>query len=244
MFSLFNRINKTQQIRCPQCFEEQEVSVTTISAYCKNCRERIDIKKIKQSQQSRQQDTRWKPRTKTISCPICHSLQEVLSNAISAYCKSCHQRIPVQETKGTEFREAPSLTEKREITCPHCGNPQSVPTTALSSCCSECGNRINLQNYQIRGRFHGELETKGNIFIASDGVVEGNINTGSLIVAGGFKGEVIAEGKIELKSTARLFGKLRAPSIVVSSGAVFVGHSHIGSSEKKKKLESPEVAAS
>lgn len=228
MRRLFKNSIKTKQIRCPQCFQEHEVPNTAISTYCKNCRSRIDIKKIKQSQQAKSSDIRWKPKIKSISCPLCHSLQDVLSNAISAYCKNCHQRIPIKESKGSEFKESASSLDQKEIACPHCGSTQNVPTSALSSFCSDCGNRINLQNYQIRGRFRGELETKGNIYIASDGEVEGNINTGSLVIAGGLKGEVIAEEKVELKSTAKLFGKVRSPALIVSSGAVFVGHSHIG----------------
>ena len=228
MLNLFKHSVKTQAIRCPKCFEEQEVPITAISTYCKNCRCRIDIKSLRQTHQSKPLNTHWRPKTKTISCPICHSLQEVLSNAISAYCKNCHQRIPIQETKGAEFKESSSPLDQKEITCPHCGNTQNVPCSALSTFCSDCGNRINLQNYQIRGRFRGELETKGSIYIASDGEVEGNINTGSLVIAGGFKGEAIAEQKIELKPSAKLFGKVRAPALIISSGAVFVGHSHIG----------------
>ena len=228
MFDFFNRTTKNQIIRCPHCLQEQEVSSNAVSSYCKTCRKRIDIKKLKQPQTKLQQNMRWKPKTKTISCPICHSMQEVLSNAISAYCKNCHQRIPINETIGAEFDESTSVLEQKNIICPHCDNIQNVPTTALSTFCTDCGNRINLQNYQIRGRFRGELETKGNIYIASDGKVEGNVNTGSLIVAGKFKGEAIAEQNIELKSTGKLFGKITAPSLVVSSGAIIVGHSHIG----------------
>lgn len=228
MLGLFKHPTKIQHIRCPQCLEEQEVPSAAVSTYCKNCRNRIDIKKSKQPHQSKPPEGRWRPKTKTISCPICHSLQDVLSNAISAYCKNCHQRIPIKETKGAEFEESGSPLDQKETICPHCGGTQSVPYSALSTFCSDCGNRINLQNYQIRGRFHGELETKGSIYIASDGQVEGNVNTGSLVIAGGFKGEVIAEEKVELKPTAKLFGKVRAPALIVSSGAVFVGHSHIG----------------
>jgi len=228
MFSFFNKDSKTKVIHCPECLQEQDVSLNALSAYCKNCKKRIDIKNITKSNQQKTPDIRWKPKTKKISCPTCHFLQEVLDNAISAYCKNCHLRISIKEGKSSEFKETTPTLEKREINCPHCDFSQNIPTTALSCFCSECGNRINLQNYQIRGRFRGELETKGNIYIASDGKVEGNINTGSLIIAGKFRGEAIAEQKIELKSTSKVYGKVIAPSLVISSGAVFVGHSHIG----------------
>ena len=146
MFNFFNKQPKTTTIRCPECFSEQEVPSTTLSTYCKNCKNRIDIKSFSKPQQQKTANIRWKAKTKKISCPVCHSLQEVLDNAISAYCKSCHQRISGKEGTDSEFRDTPPYLEKREINCPHCDFSQSIPTTALSTFCSECGNRINLQN--------------------------------------------------------------------------------------------------
>jgi cytoskeletal protein CcmA (bactofilin family) len=112
---------------------------------------------------------------------------------------------------------------------------QKVPSTALSSFCTECGNRINLQNYEIRGRYRGNLDTKGVIYISSDGFVEGNINTGTVILAGKFKGEIVAEEKVSLKTTAKLYGKVMAPALTADCGAVFVGHLHIGKKSDTKE---------
>lgn len=244
MLSIFKNRAQSQTIRCPSCLEDQEISTGTISAYCKNCRSRIDINKIKNT--AKQKISKWKPKTKSISCPFCNTIQEILSNTLSAYCKNCHQRISFQGQKTTTQQATSpqedqanqdsdeltppttSLSAQKEITCPNCSINQTVPSTALSSFCSECGNRINLQNYEIEGRFQGELETKGNIYISPNGNVEGNINTGTLIVAGKFHGEIIAEGKVELRSTARLHGKIIAPALIIRPGAAFIGHSHIG----------------
>lgn len=199
-----------------------------MSLFCKNCRTRIDTKRQAQKVPAENTPSQWKPRTKTISCPYCHSLQEALSTALSTYCKNCHQRITIEEDGNTDPSLQMQVARKREVTCPHCGTKLEVPSTALSSFCHDCGNRINLQNYEIKGRFRGDLETKGLVYITDNGVVEGNINTGSLVIAGRFKGEVIAEEKIELRSTAKLYGKIRAPALHATSGAVFVGHLHIG----------------
>jgi len=239
MLTLFKHSAKTKLIRCPHCFFEQEVSLNAISAYCKNCRRRIDIKGLIQTHQTKPSAQNWRVKTKTVLCPICHSEQEVLANAISIYCKNCHQRIGIQKTEETELKRSSHLLEQKQIICPYCKNPQNVPSTALSTSCSECGNRINLQNYQIRGKFRGQLQTKGTVYIAADGNVEGNIDTWALIIAGRFKGEIIAEHKIELKPTARLFGKIISPALIILPGAVFVGQSHIVkeiTSEKQTEL--------
>lgn len=164
----------------------------------------------------------------SISCPHCHSLQEVLASAISAYCKNCNQRIPIRQEDKTDLQATVNMTEIKTITCPHCGSTEKVPAAALSCFCHECGNRINLQNYEIRGKFRGDLDTKGTVFISCDGSVEGNINTGSVIIAGKFKGEIIAEEKVEIRPSARLYGKIRTPSLLAHTGATLKGHLHVG----------------
>lgn len=228
MFDFLKHSKTKELITCPNCLEEQEADGSTLSMFCRNCRTRIDIKSQKEKASNKNQSQYWKPKTKSVSCPYCHSLQEVLSTALSAYCKNCHQRITIKGETETDLSKSVSVGIQKEIQCPHCGTPQKVPPTALSSFCPDCGNRINLQNYEIRGRFRGDLDTKGTIYISNDGVVEGNINTGSVIVAGKFKGDIIAEEIVEIKSTGKLYGKIRAPALEASSGAVFVGHLHIG----------------
>lgn len=232
MFNLFGNPRNIERITCPSCLEEQEINSSSLSVFCKNCRARIDVKALKQkTAMAKSPAQQWKPKTKTISCPLCHSLQEVLSTALSAYCKSCNQRITIEESSSADLGKAVSVGIQKEIICPHCGNHANVPSTALSTFCIECGNRINLQNYEIRGKFRGDLDTKGSVYIADDGAVEGNINTGSLVIAGKLKGDVIADEKVEIKPTAKFYGKIRSPALIASSGAIFVGNLHIG---KKK----------
>lgn len=228
MLRFLKHFKTTEHVICPNCLTEQEVTGSALSVFCKNCKNRIDIETQKQKVPIKIPAQNWKPKTKTITCPYCHSLQEVLATAISSFCKNCNQRISIKEDSQAEFGETISVNSQKEINCPHCGTPQKVPSTALSSFCPDCGNRINLQNYEIKGRFRGDLDTKGLIYITNEGIVEGNINTGSVIVAGRFKGEIVAEEKIQIKSTAKLYGKIRAPVFSADTGAVFVGHLHIG----------------
>lgn len=229
MLNFFKQKKTIDNIACPVCQMEHEISPGVLSLYCKNCRNRLDINEIRNNASKDLNTKRWKPKLKNISCPHCHSLQEVLSSAISAYCKNCNQRIPVKEDSKTDLNiTSVNFSELREIICPNCGSNEKVPPTALSSFCRECGKRINLQNYEIRGKFNGDLDTKGTIFISNNGLVEGNINTGSLVIAGTFKGEIIAEDKIELKPSANLHGKIRASALVSTGGATLKGHLHIG----------------
>jgi uncharacterized protein YlaI len=228
MLNFFKNSNSLDKIACPNCLEEQDIPEGAISAFCKNCRTRIDIKTLRDKNSPNQPPAKWKPKTIPITCPLCNSLQEVLSSALSAYCKNCNQRISIKEDMQADYSKTVSVGMQRNIECPHCGITQKVPSTALSSFCTECGNRINLQNYEIKGRYRGNLETKGVIYISDDGFVEGNINTGSLIIAGKFKGEIVAEEKVSLKNTAKLYGKVISPSLEADAGSIFIGHLHIG----------------
>lgn len=228
MFRFLKSNASLETVICPNCLLEQTAPAKALSIYCKNCRTRIDIHTLKQKAHDKDEIQRWKPKTKTITCPLCHSLQDVLANALSAYCKNCNQRINIKEEVQAKINEPIVAGNQREIICPHCGTHEEVPSTALSSFCPDCGNRINLQNYEIRGRFRGDLNTKGTVFISDDGFVEGNISTGSVIIAGKFKGEINAEEKVKIQSTGKLFGNVRAPLLSVSSGSTFVGHLHIG----------------
>jgi DNA-directed RNA polymerase subunit RPC12/RpoP len=230
MINLFKYSKSAEMIVCPNCLEEQEATPGAMSIFCKKCRTRIDLKTIR-SKDTKQPTQQWKPKTKSITCPLCHSNQDVLQTALSAYCKNCNQRINVtDDPNGTPsgLNTAVNMAQQRDISCPHCGTSQKVPSTALSSFCIDCGNRINLQNYEIHGKFRGNLETKGVVYISDDGVVDGNINTGSIVIAGRFNGEIIAEEKVQMKSTAILNGKVRAPAMEAEIGSKFLGHLHIG----------------
>lgn len=234
MLKYFRQSKKSRKISCPNCLTEQEVPGGAVSVYCKNCRRRIDIKKQSPADLPKPSPPKWKPKVISISCPHCHSLQEVLASAISAYCKNCNQRITIRHETKTDFQADVNMTKIRSITCPHCNCIEKVPAAALSCFCHECGNRINLQNYEIRGRFRGDLDTKGTVFISCNGNVEGNINTGAAIIAGRFKGEIIAEEKVEIRPSARLYGKIRTPSLLAATGATLKGHLHIGKQSSLK----------
>jgi len=104
---------------------------------------------------------------------------------------------------------------------------------------------------KILGRFEGRIDTKGNLVVAPEGVLQADVETGTISVEGEIKGNVSAQDLVELKSTARLQGDLRCERLIVVDGARFVGHCNVGNGAADKpasvKKKSPsalsEVAA-
>jgi hypothetical protein len=165
-------------------------------------------------------------RQRKIQCSHCGYEQFVLEEALSVFCKNCNKRI----TLGAPSRSAPqqkaSVTHHlRAVSCPKCEAQQQVPHNALSSFCQKCGNRINLQDYEIKGKFNGELNTKGTLVITISGDVHADVTVGNAVIEGKLVGKILCDGMVELKSTAKLYGDVIAAHFIVNDGALFVGHS-------------------
>lgn len=86
---------------------------------------------------------------------------------------------------------------------------------------------------RIDGSFQGEIDATGNLVLGSEGKIEGDINTGSVISSGEIHGKVIAEESIELRVPGKMFGDIQAPKVVIRPGVVFEGSCRMGSNDDK-----------
>ena len=80
-----------------------------------------------------------------------------------------------------------------------------------------------MQDYQIRGKFNGDIQTKGTLTVALGGDVHADVRVGNAIIEGRLLGVVRADEKVELRSTGYLQGEIYAKTIVVHEGATFLG---------------------
>jgi cytoskeletal protein CcmA (bactofilin family) len=87
---------------------------------------------------------------------------------------------------------------------------------------------------KILGRFEGRVTTKGDLFVAAEGVLQADVEAGTISVEGEINGNIAAQDLIELKNTARLQGDLRCERLVVVDGASFVGHCSVGNGAAEK----------
>jgi len=88
---------------------------------------------------------------------------------------------------------------------------------------------------KILGNFEGRISTKGNLIVAQEGVIQADIEAGTVTVEGQISGNVAANELVELKSTARLQGDLRCERLIVTDGASFIGHCNVGNGAANDK---------
>ncbi len=75
----------------------------------------------------------------------------------------------------------------------------------------------------ILGAFEGNFDLKGQLKIAQNADIKGDIKADEIAVNGRVEGTVTARNKIHLDSTARVKGHMHTPKISVLEGAVFDG---------------------
>ena len=82
-------------------------------------------------------------------------------------------------------------------------------------------------NLRISGTFEGVLNTKGNLMIGEQAVINADITGESIIVAGKVTGNITALKDLKLISPARVIGDIRSPLLSIAEGAVFDGTSRM-----------------
>jgi excisionase family DNA binding protein len=78
-------------------------------------------------------------------------------------------------------------------------------------------------NLRINGKFEGNLETKGNLTIASTATVSADIMGDNIIIDGKVKGKVIAKERLTLLPSAVVVGEIYPAKLNVAEGAVLEG---------------------
>jgi len=165
---------------------------------------------------------------KTVTCPYCQYTQTASPHGLSVFCKNCNRRVDLASLEQPK-PAAPPRPALRSLSCPGCQAIQQVPANALSAFCQKCGKRINLQDYQIRGKFNGDIQTKGTLSILLGGDVRADVHVGNAIIEGKMVGTIYADGKVEVRSTGCLWGNVYARAVVIHDGATIVGNCKIPS---------------
>ena len=76
---------------------------------------------------------------------------------------------------------------------------------------------------KIDGKFEGEIESNGFLFIEDGAVIRADIRVGSVVVGGIVHGNIIARDKLEMLSTGRVFGNVTTSKLKIADGVVFEG---------------------
>ena len=81
---------------------------------------------------------------------------------------------------------------------------------------------------RIDGCLDGEIQTKGQVIIGEDGLVQGTITAGSVVSSGRIKAKVMANERVQLMKTATLIGEVLTPLLVIEEGAKLQGVTDMG----------------
>mgnify|MGYP004008512377 FL=1 len=95
----------------------------------------------------------------------------------------------------------------------------------------------------IEGILIGSLQTKNNLKIGQNAMVEANIKANNAFRSGKIKGNIIAKGKVEITGTAVILGDIKAQIISIESGALLQGNLNmpVGSIMENPTLEKREL---
>jgi cytoskeletal protein CcmA (bactofilin family) len=81
---------------------------------------------------------------------------------------------------------------------------------------------------RIDGRLDGEIQTKGQVIVGEDGLVQGTIVAGTVISSGRIKATVTATDQIQLMKTATMIGDVHTPVLTMEAGAKIQGTTDMG----------------
>jgi cytoskeletal protein CcmA (bactofilin family) len=79
------------------------------------------------------------------------------------------------------------------------------------------------QDLRIEGRYEGEIECKGTVFVGESATVNARIVAGNVTVAGHCEGEIVCETRFEILRTGRVSGSVSSAVTVVHEGAFYQG---------------------
>lgn len=80
---------------------------------------------------------------------------------------------------------------------------------------------------KISGNFEGNLDTKGNLIIGENAVVNAEIKGENIFVSGKVVGDIRATSKLSVLKNARIIGDINTPVLMVEEGACFQGNCHM-----------------
>ncbi len=86
---------------------------------------------------------------------------------------------------------------------------------------------------RIDGKMDGEVNTDDTLIVGENGVLEANINAGTVICRGKIKGTIKASKRIEIHNNSEVVGNISAPALLVENGAIFDGTCDMTGTEGK-----------
>lgn len=99
-----------------------------------------------------------------------------------------------------------------------------VASTTLGSETYFSGTLRFRDSLRIRGKFDGEIDATGRLYIDPEAVVKARtIRATSVVVGGTVHGDIEAADRIEMLSSAKVYGNVRTARLRIADGVIFEG---------------------
>ena len=86
---------------------------------------------------------------------------------------------------------------------------------------------------RIDGKMDGQINTDDTLIVGENGVLEADINAGTVICRGKIKGTINASKRIEIHTNSEVVGNIATPALLVENGAIFDGSCDMTGKEGK-----------
>jgi cytoskeletal protein CcmA (bactofilin family) len=95
--------------------------------------------------------------------------------------------------------------------------------TALGSRLSFRGELTGEGDFHVLGKFDGEIDVAGRVYVAEGAQVDANINAAAIVIGGTVRGNLSASTRVEILPTGVLTGTLKTTSFAAADGASVKG---------------------
>lgn len=108
--------------------------------------------------------------------------------------------------------------------------PKNNDHKALEKITTTLGKETNFngvlkfrESLKIDGKYEGEIESSGFLYIENGAMVKANIRVGSIVIGGIVRGNIEAGEKLEMLATGQVFGNIRTAKLNIADGVIFEG---------------------
>lgn len=96
------------------------------------------------------------------------------------------------------------------------------------------GKIIGKGHVRVAGKFKGDIQVEGDLYIDADARVEGQVKAAEVVVSGELQGNIDGARHVELKQGGTITGDVKAGSLTVATGARMRGNVDFGFDESAK----------
>ncbi|MBI5379119.1 MAG: polymer-forming cytoskeletal protein [Nitrospirae bacterium] len=101
-----------------------------------------------------------------------------------------------------------------------------------------CSGELTFQGtFRIDGRLEGKVRSQGTLIVGEEGIVQGEVQIGTLILNGKIFGNVTATTRAALLGQAVLQGDLSTPQVLMEEGIQFNGRCQMATAGGQGRLE-------